>query len=286
MPTRPFALVSVLALAAGGLANARVTAPDAAEVRLPVAAPIFGVDAMLAPPAVHRTRTLVERTRRVEDETVASRVEAAVATLGGVVGRSSHPDALRLAFAAYFNFQGRHPDKVRKPYLFFVDYGLDSATPRGYVFDMRALSLVEGPFTVAHGRGSANGREGIPTRFSNAPRSNSTSLGLFLAQETYAFSGTSSGQRYRSVGLRLNGVSGPFNSAARARGVVAHGAPYVTPSSAGRSEGCPAVEEERAQRLLPRLSNGGMLFLFSPQDREWMRSDPWVGTVGRVAAAR
>jgi hypothetical protein len=75
--------------------------------------------------------------------------------------------------------------------------------------------------------------------------------------------------------MRLMGVSSGFNDNALARGVVAHGAPYVTPAQAGRSEGCPAMETARAQRLLPKLAEGGMVFLFAP-DQTWMTRDPWV----------
>jgi hypothetical protein len=140
---------------------------------------------------------------------------------------------------------------------------------------MEALAVVDGPFMVAHGRGSAAGGDGVPRRFSNAVGSAATSLGLYLAQELYAFRGKSSGRAYRSIGLRLAGVSGRFNANARSRGVVAHGAPYVTASSAGRSEGCPALEPGRAERLLPKLAHGGLVFLFAP-DAHWMASDPWL----------
>ena len=201
-------------------------------------------------------------------------VAVALKALASNVRKQSHPNALRYAFQAYFNYKSAHPEKVRKPYLYFVDYGLDNRTPRGYVFDMEALKVVDGPFTVAHGRGS--GTDGVPTRFSNNNGSATSSLGLFLAQETYAFSGHANGHLYRSIGLRLNGLSAAFNSAARSRGVVAHGAPYVTPGRAGRSEGCPALEQARAQKLLPRLSNGGMVFLFSPNDKQWLKKDPWI----------
>ena len=187
----------------------------------------------------------------------------------------SHPLALEDAFRSYFAFKAAHPEKVRKPYLYFVDYGLPSTAPRGYVFDMSALRIVDGPFTVAHGRGSSTSRYGEPTRFSNAQGSAATSLGLYVAQETYDFHGKSGGRGYSSVGLRLAGVSGDYNDNARARGVVAHGAPYVTSSKAGRSEGCPAMEQSRAKRLLPTLANGGMVFLFAPKT-EWMDKDPWI----------
>jgi hypothetical protein len=216
---------------------------------------------------------------------VVPREEAALAILERRVAKQSHPEALRIAFEAYWRFRAAHPEQVKKPYLYFVDFGLDSREPRGYVFDMDALEVVEGPFTVAHGRGSAPSRDGVPTRFTNIQNSATTSLGLYVAQETYAFSGTSAGRRYRSIGLRLRGFSGNFNSAARRRGIVVHGAPYVTPSKAGRSEGCPAMEPSRAERLIPLIANGGVVFHFSSLDARWMREDPWISGSGNRMAS-
>ena len=208
---------------------------------------------------------------------VSARVNEAYAALSSKVGRTSDSRALRSALQAYFAFRAENPEQVRRPYLYFVDYGLSNRTPRGWVFNMETLAVVDGPFTVAHGRGSGP-RNGVPTRFSNVSGSATSSLGLYIAQETYDFGGKAGGRYYRSIGLRMKGVSGEFNSRARARGVVAHGAPYVSARDAGRSEGCPAMEEFRAQRLLPMLAGGGMVFIFSPADREWLRSDPWVTT--------
>jgi hypothetical protein len=226
-------------------------------------------------PNFARLKTLSTPAAATVADAREARIATALGALAGSVHEQSDPNALKLAFEAYFNYKAAHPDKVRKPYLYFVDYGLDSRTPRGYVFDMDALRVVDGPFTVAHGRGSSSGREGVPTRFSNRDGSAATSLGLFVAQETYAFSGHSNGQLYHSIGMRLQGLSGSFNSAARSRGVVVHGAPYVTPSKAGRSEGCPAMEPDRARELIPQLSNGSLVFLFSPLDQTWLAKDPW-----------
>ena len=209
------------------------------------------------------------------NEKVASSTSLALAAFRGLVGGLSHERALETAFRSYFAFQQKNPDKVRKPLLYFVDYGQPSTAKRGYVFDMEALKIVDGPFTVAHGRGSSASRFGKPTQFSNRHGSAATSLGLYLAQELYRFSGTAAGRRYSSIGLRLDGLSGAFNSNARSRGVVAHGAPYVTASGAGRSEGCPAVDPQRAEKLLPKLANGALVFLFAPDER-WLESDPWV----------
>ena len=210
-----------------------------------------------------------------EANEVMAETRGALAALKSAVRPLSHPRALEDAFTSYFAFKAAKPDEVRKPYLYFVDYGLPSTTPRGYLFDMAALRIVDGPFTVAHGRGSSASQYGVPTRFSNASGSNATSLGLYVARALYSFHGHSGGSRYSSVGLRLDGVSSGFNDNALDRGVVAHGAPYVTPDKAGRSEGCPAMEPARAQRLLPKLADGGLVFLFAPDSR-WMESDPWL----------
>lgn len=245
------------------LAGARLV-PGAGSQRVVFAAP----SAMASPVASASTEKsivggLVEKTT------------AAVQAFAAAVRPLSHPRALELAFHSYFTYQATHPDEVKKPLLYFVDYGLPSTEPRGYVFDMGSLSIVEGPFMVAHGRGSSVTQYGTPTRFSNASGSAATSLGLYVAESLYRFVGHTAGQTYSSVGLRLKGVSRNFNDNALARGVVAHGAPYVTPSRAGRSEGCPAMEQSRAQRVLPELAGGGMVFLFAP-DQQWMNSDPWV----------
>jgi hypothetical protein len=206
---------------------------------------------------------------------LASVTKGALDAFTGVVRPLSRPDALEDAFKSYFAYKTAHPDAVTKPYLYFVDYGLPSTEARGYVFDMDSLRVVDGPFTVAHGRGSSTSQFGVPTHFSNANGSNATSLGLYVAKSVYDFHGKSAGQPYSSVGLRLDGVSSGFNDNALARRVVAHGAPYVTPTKAGRSEGCPAMEPARAARLLPKLADGGMVFLFAP-DESWIKSDPWI----------
>ncbi len=276
----------------GALANEAARPHPVASPAAPVsaqAAPVAQAPAIVPQPMALQAARAVLNGVGVESGARLTKVQMAVNTLSRDVKRQSDPNALTLAVKAYYSYKTAHPDEVRKPYLYFVDYGLDSRTPRGYVFDMKQLKVVEGPFMVAHGRGSAAPTEGRPSRFSNRNGSNATSLGLYLAQETYKFTGKASGRRYSSVGLRLKGLSGSYNSKARARGVVAHGAPYVTASRAGRSEGCPAVEPARALRLLPKIANGGLVFLFSPLDRNWMRQDPWangdLGNLDQLASA-
>jgi hypothetical protein len=253
------------------LAGAHFIAPSGREVGSVL---VRSMPAIVEP-AYATPSPVVAPNESFADATIASRTLTALAAFKGAVRELSHPSALEMAFRSYFAFAAENPEQVRKPFLYFVDYGLSSTQKRGYVFDMRSLRIVDGPFTVAHGRGSSRTRAGVPTRFSNRHGSYATSLGLFLAQETYTFTGKSAGRRYSSVGLRLLGLSGNYNDNAYSRRVVAHGAPYVTASSAGRSEGCPAIEPNRARTLLPKLSRGGLVFLFAP-DKNWMRDDPWI----------
>jgi len=213
--------------------------------------------------------------RKTPATVIADATHRAIAALSDAVRPLSSPRALEDAFRSYFAFKTAHPNDVRNPYLYFVDYGLPSTARRGYVFDMKSLAIVEGPFTVAHGRGSSTSRSDVPTRFSNAVGSFASSLGLYRTENVYRFLGKSVGGAYQSIGLRLVGVSGDYNDKAFSRRVVAHGAPYVTPTKAGRSEGCPAMELSRAKRLLPKLADGGMVFLFAP-DSNWLAGDPWL----------
>src|SRR3954471_13385961 len=97
---------------------------------------------------------------------VAEFTRAALDKVAGAVRPLSQPRALEDAFRSYFAYKTAHPADVKKPFLYFVDYGLPSTTPRGYVFDMESLRVVDGPFTVAHGRGSSTRQDGGRTRFS------------------------------------------------------------------------------------------------------------------------
>lgn len=257
-------LILATTVAMSGFAGVRTNAPmpaKSASTTPSLATPV----AVVQPTAVAKS-TGDER---------AELVQAALTALAPSATNLSSSNALELAFRAYFTFKAAHPDQIQKPYLYFVDYGLDNHTARGYVFDMDKLALVEGPFSVAHGRGSSKS-DGVPTRFSNRSGGAATSLGLYVTGETYGFSGHASGRLYHSVGMRLDGMSGKFNGAARARGVVMHGAPYVTSARAGKSEGCPAVDQARAHRLIPMLANGSVVFLYSPRDATWLAQDPWI----------
>ena len=55
-----------------------------------------------------------------------------------------HLVTLETALKAYYRYRSERPTLVREPYLYFVDLGLDARTPRGWVFDMESLTVVDG----------------------------------------------------------------------------------------------------------------------------------------------
>ena len=173
---------------------------------------------------------------------VSARSEHAVAALGPSVQHLSDSRALSTAFHAYYAYQAAHPEDLKKPYLYFVDFGQPQNAQRGYVFDMKTLTLIDGPFTVAQGAGSGSG---IPKRFTNVANSRATSLGLYVTGSQYAFTGHSHGRAYSSVAMRMDGKSTGYNDNALARGIVTHGAPYVTANGSGHSAGCAAMSTVR-----------------------------------------
>jgi len=77
---------------------------------------LFSAALAFAPQIAHATPT-------------TSTVDNAIAALSSSVTTTSHPEALRKAIQAYYNFKTAHPDQVRNPYFYFVDYGLSKRTP-------------------------------------------------------------------------------------------------------------------------------------------------------------
>lgn len=155
--------------------------------------------------------------------------------------------------------------------LTVIDYSKPSTAKRLWVFDlkMRALLYEE---LVAHGQGSGGN---LATVFSNEPETHTSSLGLFVAEDTYVGK--------NGYSLRLKGLDRGFNDRARERAIVMHGAPYVSPEFAqvtgrlGRSWGCPALREGVAREVIDRVKGSGLVFAYYP-DREWIQSSQYLGS--------
>lgn len=141
--------------------------------------------------------------------------------------------------------------------LTLIDYSLPSTAPRLWVLDL-ARGKVLFHELVAHGAGSG---DNYATRFSNAPDSRQTSLGLFLTGGTYE-----GGNGYS---LNLNGLNPGVNDRAEERRIVMHGAWYVSADHVqhfgrlGRSWGCPALPVTSAHAVIDVIKDGTFLFSYA-----------------------
>ena len=160
-------------------------------------------------------------------------------------------------------------DLATPPTLTLIDYSLASTQPRLWVFDLQSGRLLFKEL-VAHGRNSG---DNMATRFSDAMESRESSLGLFRTADTYV--------GHNGYSLRLDGLEPGFNSHARERAIVMHGAPYIDRAVAkangrlGRSWGCPALREAVARRVIDTVRDGGVIFSYYP-DPAWLKTSKFL----------
>jgi hypothetical protein len=160
-------------------------------------------------------------------------------------------------------------DLASPPTLTLIDYSLPSSSPRLWVFDLRSGQLLFKEL-VAHGRNSG---DAAATRFSDVSGSRQSSLGLFRTADVYV--------GHNGYSLRLDGLEPGFNSQARARAIVMHGAKYVDVAVAsargrvGRSWGCPALREAIARQLIDTVRGGGVIFSYYP-DPAWLATSKFL----------
>jgi hypothetical protein len=190
-------------------------------------------------------------------------VDAAVAESAGV-----SPDVLNLALGAV-TCAVNSGDIVAPPTLTLIDYSRPSTEPRLWVFDLRTGTMRFREL-VAHGKGTG---ENLAQHFSDSMNSHQSSLGLFVARDTYVGS--------NGYSLRLDGLEPGFNGRARERAIVMHGAPYVDASFAakqgrlGRSWGCPALREAVARQVIDFVRDGGVIFSYYP-DQAWLKQSRFL----------
>lgn len=141
-------------------------------------------------------------------------------------------------------------------YISVIDYRAPSNVPRYFLIDTSDMSA-EG-FLVAHGRGSDPDYDGMADQFSNIEGSKMTSLGAFVTGKTYYGA--------HGLSLKLKGLS-PQNDLAEKRLIVIHGADYVHANRKvlGRSWGCPALERDVAERIIPLIKGGSFLYIVGTQ---------------------
>jgi hypothetical protein len=185
------------------------------------------------------------------------------------------PDVLNLAVSAV-QCGVAHGDLAPPPTLTVIDYSLPSTEPRLWVFDTRTGALLFKEL-VAHGKGTG---ENMAVHFSDEMNSHQSSLGLFVTRDTYIGS--------NGYSLRLDGLEPGFNSHARERAIVMHGAAYVNAEFAarqgrlGRSWGCPALSEAVAHQVIDTVRGGGVVFAYYP-DQKWLTTSRFLNCAPAAA---
>lgn len=151
------------------------------------------------------------------------------------------------------------PSKLtQKNWMMVIDFSFHSLYRRAFLINLKTGQSQA--FYVSHGMQSDNGR-GFATRFSNAPKSNMSSLGLYSTGGTY--------QGKHGMSLILNGLQ-KTNSNAVVRKIVMHPADYMNEQEmfaqgyGARSEGCPAFEPEFAPYIISKLKGGSIVFIYAP----------------------
>ncbi|WP_029035241.1 murein L,D-transpeptidase catalytic domain family protein [Salinimicrobium terrae] len=158
------------------------------------------------------------------------------------------------ALTGYKKLKGEN--KIENELLTIVDFSLPSTEKRMWILNMENNTILYHTY-VSHGQNTGGN---MATEFSNTPNSLQSSLGFYVTAETY----------YGRNGLSLfiDGQEKEFNSKARERYVVIHGADYAKEESIkrlgrlGRSYGCPAVPSEVAIDLINTIKGKSALFIY------------------------
>lgn len=152
--------------------------------------------------------------------------------------------------------------EIKRDIISICDFTQSSVNKRLYIIDLSTGQLLFNTL-VAHGK---NTGEEFARFFSNIPSSNQSSLGFYRTAETYIGA--------HGLSLRLQGEEPGFNNNAEGRGIVVHGADYVSDNFAsqcgcsrlGRSFGCPAVPMEQHEEIINAIKGGSCLFVYYPDN--------------------
>ena len=176
-------------------------------------------------------------------------------------------DVFKRALVGYFNMVQNGQIQSHKSTLSIVDFSKPSHQKRLYVIDIKTRKVLHYTY-VAHGKNT-----GLVTadKFSNTHQSLQSSLGFYKTAETY--------HGKHGYSLRLDGLESGFNSNARGRAVVMHGADYVSQDFVrrngrlGRSWGCPAVSRAEAKPIINNIKGGNCLFIYKNKSSYLQKSN-------------
>ncbi|WP_207430533.1 murein L,D-transpeptidase catalytic domain family protein [Sabulibacter ruber] len=164
-------------------------------------------------------------------------------------------DVFRRAATGYFNLKQKNKLNRNKSLLTVIDFNKSSRERRFWVIDMDKKKVLYRSL-VAHGEGSGADRA---VKFSNLVNSHMSSLGFYVTENTYTGK--------HGLSLKLSGLDKGFNTNAKSRAVVVHGANYVSDSfikqhgRLGRSHGCPALPTEISSKVIQLIKGGTCLYI-------------------------
>jgi hypothetical protein len=147
---------------------------------------------------------------------------------------------------------------MKRDVITIVDFSKPSTQERLFIIDLKNKRIMLKSL-CAHGRNSG---ENWAQKFSNAAESYESSLGFYITSETY--------QGAHGYSLKLDGQENGINDKARDRGVVMHGAEYVSNAfikatgRLGRSQGCPALPLDKYEKAISMIKGGSCLFIYHP----------------------
>ncbi len=166
-------------------------------------------------------------------------------------------DVMKYALSGYA--QLNNEGKInKKDIITILDFSKPSTEERLFVINLKTKRVVAKSL-CAHGRNSG---EIWAEKFSNNNESYQSSLGFYVANETYCGS--------KGFSLKLDGLEPGINDNARNRGVVIHGADYVSKDfinnngKLGRSQGCPALPMEKNEKIINLIKGGSCFFIYHP----------------------
>ena len=169
------------------------------------------------------------------------------------------------AYTGFINLKATNKLASSTAVITIIDYTMSSQDKRMWVIDLTNKNLIL-HLMVAHGECSGFD---IPDRFSDRMDSKESSLGFYITDNVYY------GRNGRS--LKLDGMDAGFNTNARARAIVVHGANYVCQKvievhgRLGRSYGCPAVSLDVIDQLIDTIKDKTVLFINGNSDRYWSK---------------
>jgi len=144
-------------------------------------------------------------------------------------------------------------------YLTVIDMSLSANKNRFFLIDLNNKKIIHKSI-VAHGKNS--GGE-YAKYFSNKVGSYKSSIGFYRTAETY--------NGKHGLSLRLDGLE-YCNNNARKRAIVIHAAAYVSENfiknngRLGRSLGCPSLPQKDYDKVVHKIKNGSLLFIYYPED--------------------